>query len=209
MLKEKVMRKASLKEIRNRSESDNRIIAASNLEYKNRVNSYERNKTIKDYKMGRQIGKGAYAVVRMAVDKTTKRHHAMKIYEKYKLTDPARRKSVTREIAIMKKISHPNIVRMITSFDNPHSIYIIMEHIKGKSLYQYLKEKSGKRLPEDEAKDVILQIATAIEYVHSNNVAHRDMKLENLIINSTTGKITLIDFGFSITSGYEKKLKIF
>ncbi|CAI2387511.1 unnamed protein product [Moneuplotes crassus] len=209
VLKEKILRRVSLKEVRGHSESNARIGAMSNCANKKRGSSYERDRSIKDYKMGRQIGKGAYAVVRMVIDKTTKQQQAMKIYEKYKLTDAARRKSVSREIAIMKKISHPNIVKMITSFDNPHSIYIIMEHVKGRSLYRYLKERPGKRLPEEEAKIIIRQIAEAIDYVHGQNVAHRDMKLENLIINSATKKITLIDFGFSITSGHEKKLKIF
>jgi serine/threonine protein kinase len=133
----------------------------------------------------------------------------MKVYEKYRLTDPARRKSVTREIAIMKKMSHPNIVQMSTSFDNPQSIYIIMEHIKGKPLYQYLKEKPYKRMHEDEARVIIKQIAEAMQYVHGQNVAHRDLKLENFIINTKTMKLTMIDFGFSITSGHDKKLKVF
>lgn len=209
VMKETMMRRASHKEIRGRSESNNRASVISNVTSQTRGCSYDKKKTVKDYKLGRQIGKGAYAVVRMVIDKVSKQQQAMKIYEKYKLTDPARRKSVTREISIMKRIQHPNIVKMITSFDNPHSIYIVMEHVKGRSLYQYLKERPGKRLNEDDAKNVILQIAQSLQYVHSQNVAHRDLKLENLIINSNTKKVTLIDFGFSITSGHEKKLKIF
>lgn len=110
----------------------------------------------------------------------------MKIYEKYKLTDQARKKSVSREIAIMKKLKHDNIVKMHTSFENPHSIHIVMEYVKGKSLYQYLKEKVGKRLPEDEVKFIMRQIVECIKYIHSMNITHRDLKLENIIINSST-----------------------
>ena len=175
-----------------------------------RRSSSERLRTIKDYKMGRQIGKGAYAVVRLVIDRSSKETQAMKIYEKYKLTDPARRKSVHREIAIMRRMNHPNIVQMFSTFDNPHSIHIVMEHVKGKSLYQYLKEQPMKRMPESQAKAIIFQIAQAIKYIHGQNVAHRDLKLENLIVNTKNGlHTTLIDFGFSITSGHEKKLRIF
>jgi len=181
-----ILRKASQRNLRVRSESHQNNKEIVNIPSHASKNSFERTKTVKDYKMGRQIGKGAFAIVKLVIDKTTKEQQAMKIYDKYKLTDPARRKSVTREIAIMKRISHQNIVQMHTSFDNPHSIYIIMEHVKGKSLYHYLKEKSYRRLPEEEAKAVIIQIAEAIQYIHSLNVAHRDLKLENLIINTAT-----------------------
>lgn len=115
-----------------------------------RRGSSEKPGNIRDYKLGRQLGKGAYAVVKLCTDKSTKELLAMKVYEKYKLTDPARRKSVAREIAIMKKMSHENIIQMHKSFDNPHSIYIIMEYVRGKSLYQFLKERPGKRMPEEE-----------------------------------------------------------
>lgn len=84
-----------------------------------------------------------------------------------------------------------------------------MEFIRGKSLYQFLKERPGKKLPEEEAKFIIKQIGECLHYIHSKNITHRDMKLENIIINTKTKKITMIDFGFSIVAGYDKKLKIF
>lgn len=207
--KEELMRKANESGLRGRSESNHRIHAMSDTASHARRGSCDRPGNIKDYKIGRQIGKGAYAVVKLVTDRASNELLAMKVYEKYKLTDPARRKSVTREIAIMKRLDHENIIRMHKSFDNPHSIHIVMDFVKGKSLYQYLKEKPGKRMSEEEAKAIIRQIAGAIKYIHSLNVAHRDLKLENIIINSKTQKVTLIDFGFSITSGHEKKLKIF
>lgn len=205
--KEELLRKASQNRVQ--SESHQRIHCMSNTSSIVRRNSIDRPRTVKDYKLGRQIGKGAYAVVRLVLDKNTQQTLAMKIYEKYKLTDPARRKSVTREISIMKRMSHPNIVQMCTSFDNPQSIYIIMEHVKGKSLYQFLKEKPFKRMSEEETRAIVKQIAESMQYIHNQNVAHRDLKLENFIINTQSMKVTMIDFGFSITSGHDKKLKIF
>lgn len=194
---------------RGRSESNNRSQGINGNSTMTRVTSSDRPMSIKDYKMGRQIGKGAYAVVKLVTERSSNQLMAMKVYEKYKLTDPARRRSVAREIAIMKKIDHESIVKMYTSFDNPHSIHIVMQYVRGRSLYQFLKERPGKKMPENEAKIIIKQIAECIQYCHSKNIVHRDMKLENIIINSKTKKITMIDFGFSIVSGYDKKLKIF
>lgn len=207
--KEELMRKANATFSRGRSESRHQVPGITDVSPVPRRGSSERPGSVKDYKFGRQIGKGAYATVKLVTDRSSNELMAMKIYEKFRLTDPARRKSVVREIAIMKRLNHENIVKMHTSFDNPHSIHIVMEYVKGKSLYQYLKEKPNKRMPEDEAKQIMKQIASWIKYIHSMDIAHRDLKLENIIINSSDRKITLIDFGFSIISGHEKKLKIF
>ena len=207
--KEELLRKANANLARGRSESRHQIPVIADSTPQPRRGSSERPWSVKDYKFGRQIGKGAYATVKLVTDKSNNEIMAMKIYEKFRLTDPARRKSVVREIAIMKRLNHENIVKMNTSFDNPHSIHIVMEYVKGKSLYQYLKEKPNKRMPEDEARHITKQIASWIRYIHSLDIAHRDLKLENIIINSSNRKITLIDFGFSIICGHEKKLKIF
>lgn len=89
--------------VRGRSESNNKVkYMASSSTMNPRQSSSDRPGNIKDYKLGRQIGKGAYAVVKLVTDRATNQLMAMKIYDKYKLTDPARRRSVTREIAIMK-----------------------------------------------------------------------------------------------------------
>ena len=157
--KEELLRIANANLARGRSESRHQIPVMDDLNPQPRSGSADRPGSVKDYKFGRQIGKGAYAIVKLVTDRSSNEIMAMKIYEKFRLTDPARRKSVVREIAIMKRINHENIVKMHTSFDNPHSIHIVMEYVKGKSLYQYLKEKPNKRMPEDEAKIITRQIA--------------------------------------------------
>ena len=189
---------------RGKSESGIRVSVVEDSDFHQRNSSQDKLKSIKDYKLGRQIGKGAYSIVKLVTDKATDQIHAMKIYEKYKLTDSARRKSVTREIVIMQKLNHENIVKLHYSFDNPHSIHLVMDYVKGKSLFQYIKEKVFKRLLEEEAKHLMLQIVNWIKYLHSMNIAHRDLKLENLIVDATTKKITLIDFGFSVISNNDK-----
>jgi serine/threonine protein kinase len=67
---------------------------------------------------------------------------AMKIYPKYKLNDATKRKSVLREIQVMKKFEHPNVIKLYDSFETPKEIYLIQEYVSGVSLYQYIKNKS-------------------------------------------------------------------
>ena len=69
----------------------------------------------------------------------------MKIYPKYKLNDVNKRKSVMREIICMKKLEHPNIVKLHDSFETPKEIYLIQEYVSGVSLYQFIKNKSTNR----------------------------------------------------------------
>jgi serine/threonine protein kinase len=83
----------------------------------------------------RTLGSGAYATVKLATQKSTKKKVAMKIYPKYKLNDVNKRKSVMREIICMKKLEHPNIVRLYDSFETPKEIYLVQEYISGVSLY--------------------------------------------------------------------------
>jgi hypothetical protein len=78
---------------------------------------------IEDYAIGKEIGKGAYAIVKLALHKPTNRRMAVKIYEKSKLMDPQRNSSVKREIQILKKIDHANIVKLHEVIDTPKQVY--------------------------------------------------------------------------------------
>lgn len=78
---------------------------------------------IEDYKIIKEIGKGAYAVVKSAIHKATGVKYAIKIYEKYKLMDPAKKTAVKREIQILKQIDHKNIVKMYEVIDAPKQVY--------------------------------------------------------------------------------------
>lgn len=72
-----------------------------------------------------------------------------------------------------------------------------MENINGGSLHSLLKSRSDRRLKDSEAKRIFSQIAAAIKYCHSKNITHRDIKLENILLDSNKENIKLIDFGFS------------
>jgi len=93
-----------------------------------------------DFELGSKLGEGAYAVVRSCRHKKTQDKIAMKIYDKYKLNDPIKKRSVSREIELLKKFQHPNIVKFYDSIDTNRTINLVMEHAQGTSLYSYLKK---------------------------------------------------------------------
>lgn len=90
----------------------------------------------------------------------------MKIYDKMRLNDPMKKRSVSREITLMSKLDHPNIVKFYESIDTNKTINLVMEHVKGKSLYSYLKERKYRRVEEREAKLIFKQIIEGVNYLH-------------------------------------------
>ena len=163
---------------------------------------------IEDYTLGSQIGQGAYAIVRSAVKKSTNTKYAIKTYEKSKLLDPHRKRSVQREIEILGLLKHQNIVKLYEIIDTGRQLHLVLEHVGGCSLHGYLKRRPNRRLEEPEARRIFKQILLGIDYCHHKNVTHRDIKLENLLLDDNTN-VKIIDFGFSTCFSHEKKAKMF
>lgn len=156
-----------------------------------------------NYRLEKVLGQGSYAVVRLAYDKTTNARVAIKTYEKYKLYDIHRRKNVKREIAILSQMDHMNIIKMPTWIETPTQYNLVMEYVSDRSLYSYLKSKPTRRVSESEARNIFKQITAAIDYCHSRSIAHRDVKLENIILDDQS-RVKLIDFGFAIACSKER-----
>lgn len=135
------------------------------------------------YMIGKKIGSGAYAQVAIGIHKVLNAKVAIKIYDKLKLLEPNRRKSVKREIKILERLEHDGITRLYEAFDTHKQVYLIMEYMDGGSLYSYLKTFPNKQMPEDEAKFLFKQIIQALAYCHSRCVTHRDIKLENILLD--------------------------
>lgn len=174
-------------------------------------NSYNESRhkgQIEDYRIDKQIGQGAYAIVRHALHIPTTKKVAFKTYEKIKLLDPNRKKNVMREIDILEMLDHPHIVKQYETIDTTRQLHIVMEYVSGCSLHGYLKRKPNRRLDEPEVKRIMKQILHAIDYCHNKNVTHRDLKLENLLLDDKND-VKIIDFGFSTCFPHEKKVKIF
>jgi serine/threonine protein kinase len=132
----------------------------------------------------------------------------MKIYKKYKLLEPNRRKSVKREIKLMERMRNQHVARLYEVIDTTKYVILVMEYVGGGSLHGYLKSKKDRRLDEAEAKRIFKQVVEGLRYCHNRCITHRDIKLENLLLDSHKN-IKIIDFGFSTCVPNDKKIKIF
>lgn len=158
------------------------------------------------YMVGKVIGVGSYGKVRAAWHRLTGSKVAIKTYDKAKLKDPAHWKRVHSEIKITEQTSHPRIARLFEAIETPKRMHLIMECLDGGNLCSYVKQK--RRLSEDESKRIFFQLVQSIDYLHIMGVAHRDIKLENVLFNDHKD-IKLIDFGFSTVCQPGKKLRVF
>ena len=163
---------------------------------------------ISNYIIGAYIGKGAYAIVKKAQNKKTKEIFAIKLYEKICISDTQTRTSINREINLLKRLDHPHIVKLYEVIDTPKILYIIMELAQGKPLRDLTKHMHPHKLEEKDAIKIFKQILSGIEYCHSHNVTHRDIKLENILADENLN-VKIIDFGFSVCVSSTQKLRIF
>ena len=116
-----------------------------------------------------KLGEGGFGSVRLGINKQTGEKVAIKILEKSKLTRYEDRIRINREIEILKKVKHPNIVQLYSVIQTDKQIFLIMEYIKGQELYQYILLK--KKLSEEEACFYFQQIISGIEYLHKLKIA--------------------------------------
>jgi serine/threonine-protein kinase len=114
--------------------------------------------------------------------------------------DPVFYDRFIREQEIGEKLDHPNVMKVFPNGDHSQ-IYMAMEWIDGKLLRQILNEQ--KKFPPERALNIALQIAQALDYIHSKGVVHRDLKPENIMVNTTDG-IKLIDFGIAANVGSKR-----
>eukprot|EP00033_Pygsuia_biforma_P005655 GCRY01006246.1.p1 GENE.GCRY01006246.1~~GCRY01006246.1.p1 ORF type:complete len:301 (+),score=60.40 GCRY01006246.1:206-1108(+) len=147
------------------------------------------------YELKEVVGEGSYGKVKKAVHVFTGEYVAIKILEKERLLQGDEYQRVYREIDILKKLSHPNIVQLLDVVDTPKHLYVVMEYCDGGELFDYIVAQG--RVNEKQTRIYFRQLISALHYLHSNNVAHRDLKPENLLLSEDCKTLKLIDFGFS------------
>ncbi|XP_071830597.1 serine/threonine-protein kinase BRSK2-like [Apostichopus japonicus] len=145
------------------------------------------------YRLEKTLGKGQTGLVKLGVHCITGRKVAIKIVNKEKLSESVLMK-VEREIAIMKLIEHPHVLGLFDVYENKKYLYLILEHVSGGELFDYLVRKG--RLTPREARKFFRQIISAIEFCHSHSVCHRDLKPENLLLDDRNN-IRVADFGMA------------
>ncbi len=167
---------------------------------------------LRDFEIGRSLGKGEYGQVVAARKRHSKYPVALKVISKEMLisietketSEPENPDTCTsimvqlqREIDIQSKLSHDNILKCFGHFHNETSVCLILEYCPGVTLRHHC---FGKRLPEREVAKYVFDVGNALQYCHRRRVMHRDIKTENLMLE-VNGTVKLLDFGFAVMEG--------
>ena len=165
---------------------------------------------IEDLTLLKCIGKGAFGEVYLTSKIGTKEKFATKKIDK-KFIKEKKKKYLDNEIKILNEISHENIIKLFEVKETYNSYYLVMELCTGGSLFECLDEyqkKYNQPFSEEIVQYLMKQIVSAIKYIHNKNIIHRDLKLENILVNFNSeedkkninmlkSKVKLIDFGFA------------
>ena len=154
----------------------------------------EDNKT--DYIFGKTLGAGTFGIVRQARKLSTDEDVAVKILLKKALKGNAvQLKMLYDELEILQKLDHPNIVKFKDWFETDEKFFIVTQLATGGELFDRILKKG--KFTEEDAVAILVQILSAVQYIHSKNIIHRDLKPENLLyVDKTEKKIFFSDCGF-------------
>ncbi|XP_030379819.1 calcium/calmodulin-dependent protein kinase type 1 isoform X2 [Scaptodrosophila lebanonensis] len=148
------------------------------------------------YNLHGLLGTGAFSEVRLAESKDSPgEHYAVKIIDKKALK--GKEESLENEIRVLRRLTHPNIVQLLETYEDKSKVYLVMELVTGGELFDRIVEKGS--YTEKDASHLIRQILEAVDYMHEQGVVHRDLKPENLLYYSPDddSKIMISDFGLS------------
>ena len=151
--------------------------------------------TLQYYQIIKLIGKGSFGRVYLGLQKLTNRLVAIKCLEKEFIKEDSSKRKIKSEIEILNLVhGHPNIIKLLEVFENSKFVFFVMEYAANNDLLQLLKEK--KQLEEDEARIFFYQIASGVRQCHRKGVVHRDIKLDNILIDENN-ICKICDFGVS------------
>ena len=148
---------------------------------------------LNEYSIKGTIGKGSFSKVKLGINKLTGQKVAIKILDKKKIKINSERKRIQRELNIIKKLNHINIIKIFQIKEDTNNIYIIMEYIEN-NLFFYII--NNKNLSEKESSFYFFQLISGLEFIHSQGIVHRDLKPENILLTKKR-LLKIIDFGLS------------
>jgi serine/threonine protein kinase len=150
--------------------------------------------TLKFYKFGRLLGRGAFGKVNLGLHIASGRLVAVKSFNKNRLASENAKKKIYHETNLMKNLKHNSIVKIFEVLESQKYILIVLEYVCGGDLLSFVRKRT--KLNETTAKFIFRQIMEALQYIHSQGVIHRDIKLDNILID-LNNTIKICDFGVS------------
>jgi aurora kinase len=153
---------------------------------------------ISDFEQLATLGTGGYGKVNLYRHKITGAEYAIKLIDKTKFENKLQKDLFSREVEMMYKIKHPNIVRLYTHFEDESNCYIALEYIKKGNLYSYTQSMPNKVLDAASTANFVVDLVSSLYYLHNMTppIIHRDIKPENLLLGNN-GHLKLTDFGGS------------
>ncbi|KAI9203693.1 calcium/calmodulin-dependent protein kinase type 1D-like protein [Polychytrium aggregatum] len=157
------------------------------------------------FTFGETLGSGSFATVVSAVDNKTNVRYAMKIIDKNRCR--GQEDHIVKEITILKSIKHKNCIQLYDVFETKNSLYLQMEYVDGGELFDRIVNLGF--YSEGDAKNIVLNILTALDYIHGEGIVHRDLKPENLLMASKedNAEVKLADFGLASVATNDYMLK--
>ena len=150
--------------------------------------------TLDFYKFVKLIGKGAFGKVTLGIHKLTGKNVAIKTIEKSYMKDDFSKRKVFQEVYLLKKIKHSNVIRLLEVFESSKHLLMVMEYAGGGDLLKLIKKRGS--LKEGDSKFIFKQIAYGLAHIHCRSVIHRDIKLDNILLDCEKG-VKICDFGVS------------
>lgn len=150
-----------------------------------------------EYVLGQTLGEGEFGKVKLGWKKDGSVQVAIKLIRRESLgTNPSRLPKIYREISILQELSHPNIVRLHEMAETDRYIGIILEYASGGELFDFIL--NHRYLKDNAARRLFAQLVSGVGYLHKKGIVHRDLKLENLLLDRNRN-IIITDFGFANT----------
>ncbi|CAL5199074.1 unnamed protein product [Lathyrus oleraceus] len=146
------------------------------------------------YELGRTLGEGNFGKVKFARDTHSQQPYAIKIVDKNKIIDLNITNQIKREIGTLKLLRHPNVVKLYEVLASKTKICMVLEYVTGQELFHKIASKG--KLNETEGRKLFQQLIDGVSYCHSRGVFHRDIKLENVLVDAK-GNLKITDFGLS------------
>jgi len=178
---------------------------------------------INDYKLIKLIGKGTFGDVYLTSNINNSKFYATKRIEFSKTENETSSKYLINEIKIMNELDHPNLIKLHKMLKSNNHFYFIMDYCNGGTLSSILTDYKlyfGRPFSQEIIQHFMIQIVDGLKYIHSKNIIHRDIKLDNILLdfdniedkkklNLLSGKIKIIDFGLATNIGPNGKAKTY